>query len=129
MSCLAPAPLADIATRADVRDLAIKIDALVAQREADRKAAAAQRDADRKETAALLATKFDALAAQRDADRQEAAVQRDADRQEAAVQRAADLRTARHRHYWAVGIMTTLFGANMAVVLGALLNAASRVAA
>ena len=97
MSCLAPAPLADIATKADVRDLAAKIGALVAQREADRK-----------ETAALIG----ALAAQREADRKEAAEQRE-----------ADLRTSRHRHYWAVGIMTTLFGANMTVVLGSLLNA------
>ncbi|WP_419554399.1 hypothetical protein [Candidatus Poriferisodalis sp.] len=108
MSCLAPAPLADIATKADVRDLAAKIGALVAQREADRKETAAQRDTDRKETAALIG----ALAAQREADRKDAAEQRE-----------ADLRTSRHRHYWAVGIMTTLFGANMTVVLGSLLNA------
>ncbi len=119
MSCLAPAPLADIATKADVRDLAAKIGALVAQREADRKETAAQRDTDRKETAALIG----ALAAQREADRKEAAAQREADRKEAAEQREADLRTSRHRHYWAVGIMTTLFGANMTVVLGSLLNA------
>ena len=31
-------------------------------------------------------------------------------------------RTSRHRHYWAVGVMMTLLGANMAVVLGSLLN-------
>ncbi len=115
MSCLAPAPLADIATKADIGDLAARIDALAAQRETDRTELAAQREADRIVTKADmrdLAARIDALAAQRETDRIEAAAQRE-----------ADVRTSRHRHYWAVGIMTTLFGANMAVVLGSLLNA------
>ena len=104
MSCLAPAPLADIATKADVRDLAAKIDALVEQRDTDRKETAAQRDTHRKETAALITAKFDALVALREVDRKEAAAQREADHKEtAAAQREADLRTSRHRHYWTYG--------------------------
>ncbi len=85
MSCLAPAPLSDLATkadigvlkadisslRADVGKLESRFDQLFLLRESDRAEATALREADRKE-----------LAAQRDADRKELVTQREADRKE-----------------------------------------------
>ena len=48
MSCLAPAPLSDIATKADIGKLESRFDQLLLLREADRKEQAAQREADRR---------------------------------------------------------------------------------
>ena len=67
MSCLAPAPLSDLATKADIESLESRFDQLFLLREADRKEAVALRDADRKEAVAL-----------READRKEAAAQGEA---------------------------------------------------
>ena len=104
MSCLAPAPLSDLATKSDLQHFVTKdelagqldklrdwidakFDRLMDQREADRAAVAGWREADR---AAVMSW-------------------READRAEIAAQRQADRTEAKHQFRWIVGIGVSIF--------------------
>ena len=104
MTCLAPAPLSDLATKSDLQHFVTKdelagqldklrdwidtkFDRLMDQRESDRAAAAGWREADR---AAVMSW-------------------READRAELAVQRQADRTEAKHQFRWIVGIGVSIF--------------------
>ncbi|WP_423922801.1 hypothetical protein [Candidatus Poriferisodalis sp.] len=104
MTCLAPAPLSDLATKSDLQHFVTKdelagqldklrdwidakFDRLMDQREADRAAAAGWREADR---AAVMSW-------------------READRAEIAAQRQADRTEAKHQFRWIVGIGASIF--------------------
>ena len=96
MSCLAPAPLSDLATKADIGNLRTDIgatkadignlesrfDQLFLLRESDRAEATSLRESDRAEATALREADRKELAAQREADRKELVTQREADRKE-----------------------------------------------
>ena len=104
MTCLAPAPLSDLATKADLErfvtkdELAVQLEKLKDWIESKFDRRTVQREADRAEAAV-----------QRQADRAEAAVQREADRAEAAAQRLADRTEAKHQFRWMVGIGVSIF--------------------
>ena len=102
MSCLAPAPLSDLATKADLRELGVTFNAqIVTEVGALRQELAAQREQDRAEAAAL-----------RERDRAEAAAHRDEDRRE----RKADLRSVKAHHYTVIGFIVALFVANLTIL-------------
>ena len=115
MTCLAPAPLSDLATKSDLQHFVTKdelagqldklrdwidakFDSLMDQREADRAAAAGWREADRA-----------AAAGWREADRAAVMSWREADRAEIAAQRQADRTEAKHQFRWIVGIGVSIF--------------------
>ena len=133
MSCLAPAPLSDLATKADLAGIDQRFeqidkrfeqidqrfervdqrfDTLIALREADRTEAAALREQDRADAAALREQDRAEAAAQRDRDRAEAAAQRDRDRAE----RKDDLRSIKAHHYMVIGFIVALFVANLTIL-------------
>ena len=82
MSCLAPAPLSDLATKADIAKLESRFDQLLLLRESDRAEATALRESDRQEAAALRESDRKGQATQRESDRKEQAALREADRKE-----------------------------------------------
>ncbi|WP_419921744.1 hypothetical protein [Candidatus Poriferisodalis sp.] len=97
MSCLAPAPLSDLATKTDLAGIDKRFervdqrfDALFALREADRTEAAALREQDRAQAAAL----------------------REQDRAE----RKSDLRSIKAHHYTVIGFIVALFVANLTIL-------------
>ncbi|WP_419921735.1 hypothetical protein [Candidatus Poriferisodalis sp.] len=124
MSCLAPAPLSDLATKADLRELGVTFNAqivtevgalrqeLAAQREQDRAETGALREQDRAETGALRERDRAEAAALRERDRAEAAAHRDEDRRE----RKADLRSVKAHHYTVIGFIVALFVANLTIL-------------
>ncbi|WP_423916479.1 hypothetical protein [Candidatus Poriferisodalis sp.] len=90
MSCLAPAPLSDLATKADLEQV-------------DKRFEQVDKRFDR------IDQRFDALLALREADRAEAAALREADR----VERKEDLRSVKVHHYTVIGFIVALFVANL----------------
>ena len=108
MSCLAPAPLSDLATKADLAGIDKRFervdqrfDMLFALREADRAEADALREHDRAEADAL-----------RERDRAEADALRERDRAE----RKSDLRSVKAHHYTVIGFIAALFVANLTIL-------------
>ena len=103
MSCLAPAPLSDLATKADIGSLRTDIgklesrfDLLFLLRESDRAEATALRESDRKEAAAL-----------RESDRTEATALRESDREE-----------SKRQFHQIVGLFIGMTGVIVAVIFG-----------
>ena len=113
MSCLAPAPLSDLATKADLRELGVTFNAqIVTEVGALRQELAALRERDRAEAAALRERDRAEAAALRERDRAEAAAHRDEDRRE----RKADLRSVKAHHYTVIGFIVALFVANLTIL-------------
>ena len=108
MSCLAPAPLSDLATKSDLARIDKRFervdqrfDTLFALREADRTEAATLREQDRAQAATL-----------REQDRAQAAALREQDRAE----RKSDLRSVKAHHYTVIGFIVALFVANLTIL-------------
>ncbi|WP_420445836.1 hypothetical protein [Candidatus Poriferisodalis sp.] len=141
MSCLAPAPLSDLATKADLAGIDKRFervdqrfDMLFALREADRAEADALRERDRAEADALREhdrAEADALRerdraeadALREHDRAEADALREHDRAEAdalrerdRAERKSDLRSVKAHHYTVIGFIVALFVANLTIL-------------
>ena len=110
MSCLAPAPLSDLATKADLRELGVTLSAqIVTEVGALRQELAAQREQDRAEAVALRERDRAEAAALRERDRAEAVAHRGEDRRE----RKTDLRSVKAHHYTVIGFIVALFVANL----------------
>ena len=100
MSCLAPAPLSDLATKADLERYATK----------DDQAAGLERLGDRiDQKIDRLDQKFTAL---REQDRAEATALREQDRAE----HISDLRSLKAHHYTVIGFIVALFVANLTIL-------------
>ena len=93
MTCLAPAPLSDLATKSDLQHFVTK-DELAGQLDKLRD---------------WIDAKFDSLMDQRESDRAAVAGWREADRAEIAAQRQADRTEAKHQFRWIVGIGVSIF--------------------
>ncbi|WP_419551477.1 hypothetical protein [Candidatus Poriferisodalis sp.] len=111
MSCLAPAPLSDLATKADLERYATK----------DDQAAGLERLGDRiDQKIDRLDQKFTAL---REQDRAEATALREQDRAEVTAlreqdcaERISDLRSLKAHHYTVIGFIVALFVANLTIL-------------
>ncbi|WP_420625191.1 hypothetical protein [Candidatus Poriferisodalis sp.] len=111
MSCLAPAPLSDLATKADLERYATM----------DDQAAGLERLGDRiDQKIDRLDQKFTAL---REQDRAEATALREQDRAEATAlreqdraERISDLRSLKAHHYTVIGFIVALFVANLTIL-------------
>ena len=107
MSCLAPAPLSDLATKADLAryatkdDLAAGLDRLGDRIDRIDQKFTALREQDRAEATAL-----------REQDRMEATAQREQDR----IERKSDLRSIKAHHYTVIGFIVALFVANLTIL-------------
>ncbi len=104
MSCLAPAPLSDLATKTDLAGIDKRFEQIDKQFE-------------------RVDQRFDMLFALREADRAEAATLREADRAEAATlrereraERKSDLRSVKAHHYTVIGFIVALFVANLTIL-------------
>ena len=86
MSCLAPAPLSDLATKTDLAGIDKRF--------------------------GRVDQRFDALFALREADRTEAATLRERDRAE----RKSDLCSIKAHHYTVIGFIVALFVANLTIL-------------
>lgn len=93
MSCLAPAPLSDLATKTDLAGIDKQFEQIDKRFE-------------------RIDQRFDTLIALREADRAEAATLRERDRAE----RKSDLRSAKAHHYLVIGFIVALFVSNLTIV-------------
>ena len=92
MSCLAPAPLSDLATKADIGSLRADI--------------------------GKLESRFDQLLLLRESDRAEATALRESDRAEATALRKSDRNEAKRQFHQIVGLFIGMTGVIVAVILG-----------
>ncbi len=100
MSCLAPAPLSDLATKTDLAGIDKQFEQI------DKRFEQIDKRFER------IDQRFDTLIALREADRAEAATLRERDRAE----RKSDLRSAKAHHYLVIGFIVALFVANLTIV-------------
>ena len=99
MSCLAPAPLSDLATKADIGVLKADISSLRAD-------------------VGKLESRFDQLFLLRESDRAEATAVRESDRKEAAALRKSDREESKRQFHQIVGLFIGMTGVIVAVILG-----------
>ena len=111
MSCLAPAPLSDLATKTDLAGIDKRFEQI------DKRFEQIDKQFER------VDQRFDMLFALREADRAEAATLREADRAEAATlrereraERKSDLRSVKAHHYTVIGFIVALFVANLTIL-------------
>ena len=100
MSCLAPAPLSDLATKTDLAGIDKPFE------QVDQRFEQIDKRFER------VDQRFDALFALREADRIEAATLRERDRAE----RKSDLRSVKAHHYTVIGFIVALFVANLTIL-------------
>ena len=96
MSCLAPAPLSDLATKADIGKLESRFDQLLLLRKSDRAEATALRKSDRAEATAL----------------------RESDRAEATALRKSDRNESKRQFHQIIGLFIGMTGVIVAVMFG-----------
>ena len=107
MSCLAPAPLSDLATKADLAGIDIRFEQIDKRFEQiDIRFEQIDKRFER------VDQRFDMLFALREADRAEAATLREHDRAE----RKSDLRSVKAHHYTVIGFIVALFVANLTIL-------------
>ena len=99
MSCLAPAPLSDLATKADIGILKSDIGKL----ETD---------------VGKLESRFDQLLLLRESDRAEATALRESDRAEATALRESDRQEAKRQFHWIIAMFVGMTGAIVAAMFG-----------